>query len=67
MDWDAYRLKKGMSEHDRAKAMYELYEQGVPIPQIAQAFGVTRQMVYLKFRSFDLPLRPKKRILRNEN
>ncbi len=65
-EWDQYRLKKGMSEHDKAKAMYKLYLEKVPVIQIAKEYGITREAVYQKFRSFGMPLKAKKKVLRHD-
>ena len=45
---------------ERALAMYELYQRGYSLEQVAVTFGVTRQSVYGIFDRHDLARRPKK-------
>lgn len=47
-------------DDDRANALYDLYQQGHSLEQVAAAFGVTRQSVYkmFKVRGFALRVKP---------
>ena len=60
VDWELVRLRTPFKRRDdRAKAMYDRYENGLSLAQVAQEFGCTRQNVYDVFRWREWPLRPK--------
>lgn len=60
IDWELVKLRAPFKRRDdRAAAMYEMYEGGASLADVAAAFGCTRQNVYDVFRWRDWPMRPK--------
>ena len=60
IDWEVVRLRTPFKRRDdRALAMYDLYQSGASLAQVAEKFDCTRQNVYDVFRWREWPMRPK--------